>query len=359
MILIGRTRGNGGQMARYLMNNPANDNAKVFDIRGTIHKDNIYLALREFSLKGALTKSKKEIFHLVINPPQDAVMRAEDWLKCTDIVEKHMHFAQQPRIMVLHDKQHVHMHVGYSRVDENGKLIPDKFFKLALSKARREIEEVLEQKRTPFRNHDRDLIKNTLTELWQQTTTGKDFISAAERHGYTIVQSQSRRPFMVVDEKTGISYDLVRQLKNVRTKQVRERLQGCKLELDKTVIREARIRQDADYFDRLQENSLTVILEQKKKYDQRQNELKTFNEKMRLKKIATQEMLDKAIDNPAQQKAHELLQSFKQQQEKITAVEKSLTRKPNKKLEKALQELKQAIEEADKRQQKKQLRLDL
>ena len=358
MILIARTRSNGAALGKYLMNSPANDNAEVFDIRGTVHTDNVHLALREFSLKGELTKSKKEIFHLVINPPQDVVMRAEDWLKCTDIIEKHLSFAQQPRVMVLHSKGHVHMHCAYSRVDANGKIIPDKFFKLALSKARREIEEVLEQQRTPFRNRNRDLIKKTLTELWLQTTTGKDFISAAERHGYTIVQSQSRRPFMVVDE-TGRSFDLVRQLKGIRTKQVRERLQGCKLELDKTVIREARIRQDADYFDRLQENSLTAILEQKKKYDQRQNELKIFNEKMRLKKIATQEMLDKAIDNPALQKASELLQSFKQQQEKITAVDKSLTRKPNKKLEKALQELKQAMEEADKRQQKNQLRLDL
>lgn len=359
MILVARTRGNGGHLSRYLMDSPANDNAEVFDIRGTIHKDNVYLALREFSVKGQLTKSKKEIFHVVLNPPQDATMSAEDWLKCTGIIEKHLpFFANQPRVMVLHEKGHVHMHVAYSRVDATGKIIPDKFFKLALSKARREIEEVLEQQRTPFRNRDRDQIKKTLTELWQQTATGKAFINAAKLHGYTIVRSESRRPFMVVDAN-GRSFDLIRQLKHVRTKDVRERLQGCTLGLDKEAIREARIRQDPDYFDRLQENCLTAILEQKKKYDERQEELKTFKEKMRLKKIATQEMLSDQREDPMHQRAKELQQAFNQQKGKITTKEKPLTQKPNGKLEKALRELEKAMIEADERKKAKQLRLDL
>jgi hypothetical protein len=83
MILIGRVRGNGAQLANYLMKSPANDNAEVFDIRGTLHKDDIYLSLREMSLTSELTKSKQGIFHLVINPPQNVSMSAEDWLTCT------------------------------------------------------------------------------------------------------------------------------------------------------------------------------------------------------------------------------------------------------------------------------------
>lgn len=279
MILIGRCRGNGGQLARYLMNSPANENAAVFDIRGTLHKDDIYLSLREMSLNSDLTKSKQGLLHIVINPPQDAKMSAKDWLTCTDIIEKYLPLATQKRTMVLHQKQHVHMHVAYERFDHaTRKMIPLKFFKLALSKARCEIEEVLEQKRTPFRNRDRDDIKQTLTKLWLQTNTGEEFIRQSREHGYKIVRSNSRRPFMVVDAK-GRSFDLVRQLKSVPTQQVREKLQGIALNLDKTVIREIRTEIDAEYFDKLQENSFSAILEQKKIYDERREELLVHKEK--------------------------------------------------------------------------------
>ncbi|THU41868.1 relaxase [Niastella caeni] len=353
MILIGRVRGNGAQLANYLMKSPVNDNAEVFDIRGTLHTDDIYLSLREMSLTSELTKSKQGIFHLVINPPQDVSMSAEDWLTCTKIIEKHMPFAAQKRTMVLHEKGHVHMHVAYERYDHTtGKMLPLKFFKLALSKARREIEEVLEQKRTPFRNRDRDDIKKTLTQLWQRSYTAQEFISLALQHGYRIARSESRRPFKVVDQK-GIGHDLVRQLKGVVTKQVRERFQGVKLELDKTVIREVRTEVDADYFDRLQANSIAAILEQKKKYDERQEELLAFKEKMLAMKEASKSIVQDS--NPltsSEKKMVEKLEAYKKKQlEKQQR--KSLTGKPNRKLETALQQLKLALEEADERDRQK------
>jgi hypothetical protein len=352
MILIGRARGNGAQLANYLMNSPANDEAEVFDVRGSLHTDNIHVALREMSLTSTLTKSKKGLFHLVINPPHDVKMSAEDWLKCTSIIEKHMPFAGQKRTMVLHAKGHVHMHVAYELYNhETAKMTPVKFFKLALSKARREIEEVLEQKRTPFRNHDRDDIKATLSKLWQDTRTGQEFVSAALQHGYTIVRSESRRPFKVIDQK-GISFDLVRQIKGVRTKQIRERFQGCKLELDKTVIRHIRMAIDAEYFNRLQGNSLDAIMAEKRKYDERQEQLLAFKEKMQAMKQTGKDITSEPLTN-AQKKALKQLQKYRDKQAKTKQPELFHTDKPNSKLEKALQELKQGLEEADKRQQKK------
>ena len=361
MILIGRNRGNGGQLGKYLMNSPANDNAAVFDIRGTLHTDDIHLALREFSIKGQLTKSKKEIFHLVLNPPQDARMSAEDWVTCTKIVEKHLPFANQPRVMVLHQKGHVHMHVAYSRVGPDGKIISDKFFKLALSKARREIEIALDQKLTPIRNKKKDIIKETLTELWRKTRTGQEFTDAAFKAGYQVVRSNSRRPFMVVDKATGQSVDLIRQLKGIKTKDVRERFQRHRLELDKDVIRTTRTELDPGYFDRLQDNALEAILEQKRKYDERQEEVLRFNEKMAAKKIATQEITQRNPDAEltlSQKRVEQLLQQYRDRQAKKQA-RKSLTGQPKGKLEKALQQLKLALDEADTRQKQKDKGLNL
>jgi hypothetical protein len=356
MILIARTRGNGAQLSRYLMNSPANDNAEVFDIRGTLHNDDIHLALREFSLKGQLTTSKKEIFHMVLNPPQDVALSAEDWLTSIKIVEKYLpSFSEQPRVMVLHQKGHVHMHVAYSRVGPDGKIIPDKFFKLALSKARREIEITLEQKLTPFRNQKKDIIKETLTELWRKTRTGQEFIDAARQAGYQIVRSNSRRPFMVVDIAAARSFDLVRQLKGVRTKEVREQFQGCSLELDKDVIRAARTELDPGYFDRLQDNALDAILEQKRKYDERQQDVLRFNEKMQAKKLTAKEITEGNPDTElslSQKRIERLLNQYRDRQAKKEA-RKSLTGKSNSKLEKALQQLKLALEEADNRQKQK------
>ncbi|MBO9565729.1 MAG: relaxase [Niastella sp.] len=357
MILLGSIRGKGAQLGRYLMNSPANDNAEVFDIRGSIHTDNVHIALREMGATAALTKSKKGIFHLVINPPQDAVMSAEDWLKCTDIIEKHMKYKHQKRVMVLHQKSHVHMHIAYERYDHTtGKMISPSYFKYALSKARREIEILLEQKRTPWRNQDKPEIKQVLTKLWQQSRTGQEFISLALKHGYRIVRSESRRPFKVVDQK-GISHNLVRQLKGVVTKQVKERLKGCALELDKTVIREIRTTIDAEYFDRLQDNSLDAIMEQKRAYDLRQEELRTYQAKMQTMLDTGSEITGDTLTN-AQKKALRRLQKYRNKQAKTQQPELFHTDKPNSKLEKALQELKITLEEADKRQEQKQLRMN-
>lgn len=106
------------------------------------------------------------------------------------------------------------------------------------------MERVFEQAPTPHRNKHRPELKETLTKLWQATTTAPEFIEAVHRQGYLLAEGVPRHPFMVVDAQ-GRSYDLVWQLNGVRIKEVRQRLRDATLIPEKRAIEIMRERQDS------------------------------------------------------------------------------------------------------------------
>ena len=239
MVLRGKTRGNGDQLAGYLTRVAGNDNICVFDIRGTSQPDDIRSSLLEMSLTSELTKSHKGLYHAQINPAygEDRRMQPDDWFKAADILENELKFNNQKRVIVLHEKKgRTHAHIVWERYNHaTGTMISDSFSRLAQDRARKTIEIELEQKPTPYRNSKRPEMKGVLTDLWQKTVTGAEFIKASVQKGYFIAKGELRRPLMVVDE-TGRSFDLVRQLSGIKSKEVRERLKDEKLESEKDVI---------------------------------------------------------------------------------------------------------------------------
>lgn len=239
MVIRGKSRGNGAQLANYLMKEAGNDNVCVFDIRGTSQPENIKASLLEMSLTAELTRSDKGLYHAQINPApgEDKKMSSENWFKAADILEEQLGLKGQKRVMVLHEKKdRQHIHVVWERYDhEKGKMISDSFSRLAQDRARHAIEAVLEHNKTPLRNPYRPTMKIILSELWQKTTSGKDFIKESLLNGYTIAKGHFKRPYMVVDEM-GRSFDLTRQINGVRTKEVNDRLHKEKLPTEKEVI---------------------------------------------------------------------------------------------------------------------------
>nr|WP_262912274.1 relaxase/mobilization nuclease domain-containing protein [Algoriphagus sp. AGSA1] len=191
------------------------------------------------SLKEQLTKSKQGLYHAQINPAyeEDRQMTDEDWHKAADILEHALGFEGQRRAIVLHEKKgRLHAHVVWERYDaETGKMKTISHNYKAHDQARQEIEKYLNQEPTPTRNKSRDDIKEVMTGLWDKTETGADFLKEVKNAGFCVAAGSGKRPFMVVDDK-GRSFDLVRQLKGVRTKQVRERLDGEKLMDEKDAI---------------------------------------------------------------------------------------------------------------------------
>lgn len=239
MVIRGNTRGNGRQLGNYLLARGENERIKVFDIRGTSQPNDLKKSLIEMSLTSELTRSGKGLYHAQINPAcgEDRQMSRDNWLRAAEILEAELKLAGQKRVIVLHEKQgRIHAHVVWERYDhEKGRMISDSYSRLAQDRARQSMEKELEHSRTPQRNPNRPDMILRLTEVWNCTASGKDFIQEAMNHGYIMARGLRRRPFVVVD-KEGRSFDLVRQLKNIKTKDVTERLKGESLMSEKQAL---------------------------------------------------------------------------------------------------------------------------
>lgn len=250
MVIRGNIRGNGGQLAAYLLGHEQNDRVHILEVDGRINAKAAYLqqTLHTMSLTAELTKSPKGLYHAQINPAysEDQKMTVEDWLIAADILGEQLGLDGQRRVVVLHTKKNrTHAHVVFERYNhQTGKVISNSFSRLAQDRARKEMERVFEQNPTPHRNKHRPELKETLTKLWQETTTAPEFIQAVHGQGYLLAEGVPRHPFMVVDEQ-GRSFDLVRQLKGVRIKEVRQRLRDAKLIPEKRAIEIMRERQDS------------------------------------------------------------------------------------------------------------------
>ncbi|GAA4457923.1 relaxase/mobilization nuclease domain-containing protein [Rurimicrobium arvi] len=251
MVIRGNTRGNGRQLAYYLLAPGENDHIRILDADGWDEMSEVEFSnlLYDMSVTAELTKSKKGLYHAQINPAigEDKLMDDAKWFQAADILAKELGLENQRRAIVLHEKKgRIHAHCVWERYDhDKGKMVSDSFSRLAQDRARMEMERILEQEKTPRRNKNRPELKATLTELWQNTKTSKEFMREVDKAGYMLAEGTLRHPFMVVDEN-GRTYDLVRQLKGVRIKEVRERMRGAKLIHEKQAIEIMRARGEQD-----------------------------------------------------------------------------------------------------------------
>lgn len=250
MVIKGNTRGNGSQLGQYLLTIKDNDHIHVMEVAGRHYASEAYLheVIYGMELNSELTKSVKGLYHAQINPSEaeSKDMTPQDWLKAADILEKELGFQNQTRILVLHEKKgRIHAHVVWDRYDvEKGVMKTVSFSRLAQDRARLEMERVFNHQPTPRRNAHRPEMKAELSSLWDKTTTGAEFVKEAKQSGYWIAEGSMRKTFTVIDSQ-GRSFDLVRQLKGVRIKEVRERLRHETLTTEKRAIKLARAKQNS------------------------------------------------------------------------------------------------------------------
>jgi hypothetical protein len=170
VILKGRSRGHGSQLARYLFAEK-NDAVKVLELRGAcaheLNQNGLVDALKEFDEYGKLTQGQKTIFHLAIAPSELDRMDTSKWQHAVTTAEKALGFEDQPRAVVMHHFEGKdHLHVAWSRVDlEEHKLKSDSFTNLKLVKAAREIELDLGLMRLPERQRGSERARQLDTEL--------------------------------------------------------------------------------------------------------------------------------------------------------------------------------------------------
>ena len=238
-----------------------NDRAEVLDIRGDIPRD-LSETLDDWRSATLGTNCTKPLYHAQINP--DRVLSPEEWNKAVEIFEQEMGFENQPRAMVLHEyKGREHMHLVYSRIDEDGKAISDSWNYLHHEKAAREIERELglehtqgafigregpRPDRTPDHaeiqqgerlNLDPKEIKAEISEIYQSAENGRAFVEALEAEGYTLAQGD-KRGYVILDQAGGV-HSLSR-MAGVKVGELRETLEDYPLR-DLPTVEQAREQQ--------------------------------------------------------------------------------------------------------------------
>lgn len=233
MIVKGRTRGGGRQLASYLLAMGQNEQVELLYVDGQSQfaEQDFRDLLGDFSLTEKLTRSRKGIYHASINPPEDFAhtMSKEDWQQAAQILAQELGFSDQRMAMVLHQKHgRQHLHVAFERYNhETGKSIPISHNYAKHLRAGRKMAQLFGLQPVPERNPRREPMKETLTRVWHETPDAKTFIREVKQHGY-LVSKGYEKPYLVIDD-TGRSFNLVRHLDGIKTKQVRERFKGSVL----------------------------------------------------------------------------------------------------------------------------------
>jgi hypothetical protein len=70
MVIRGRIRGNGKQLAAYLLSQGDNEHIEILDVDGKegANDNDLHRILATMSLTSELTKSDKGLYHVQINP---------------------------------------------------------------------------------------------------------------------------------------------------------------------------------------------------------------------------------------------------------------------------------------------------
>jgi len=248
MILKGRPRSGGAQLATYLLSTK-NEKVEVLDIYGTIADDRsangLRQSLREMDQLAKMTRAQSSLFHLAINPSDRDRMTPADWTYSVAKAEKALGLEGQPRAVVSHTFQgKEHLHVVWSRVNvETRKCAELSFSHRKLCGAAREIEIELGLQQIPPRARGVHRLKQHVRELqgyqdarsaqprlrlnagmeaaWHQSKDGHDFKARIEAAGYQL--ATGRRGVVVMDGAQE-PHSISRCVRGIRAKEVREKL---------------------------------------------------------------------------------------------------------------------------------------
>jgi hypothetical protein len=246
MVIRGKARGNGRQLAAYLLKQGENEKITLLDIQGTANPGDLLKSLIEMDLTAELTKSEKGLYHAQISPDREesVLLSKSQWLRMGEIFAEEMKLAGQKCAFILHKKNgHYHMHAVYERYDHaKEKMISDSWSYYGHDRARKKIEKEMDLVLTPLRNKEIPKIKKTIKELWAKYPVGKEFVAAAKEEGYIVTKADGGRPYMLVDEN-GRSYEIYKQLDRVKKKDIREKLKTVNLVTDKVAIKAIRMLQ--------------------------------------------------------------------------------------------------------------------
>ena len=244
MILKAKERGDGGQLARYLLATRDNEHVELHELTGFVSEELIE-AFHEADAIARGTRCKNYLFSMSLNPPEGAYVETEVFERAADQIGKKIGLENQPRAIIFHEKDgRRHAHVVWSRIDtEKMRAINMPHYKTKLRDVSRDLylehgwdmprglqdrrlrdplnftrEEWQQAKRAGV---DPREIKTALQQCWTTSDNRSSFQSALKERGFWLAKGD-RRGFVAVDYR-GEVYSLSRYA-GVKTKEFSDRL---------------------------------------------------------------------------------------------------------------------------------------
>ena len=244
MILKAKERGDGGQLARYLLAMRDNEHVELHEVSGFV-SDDLLEAFNEADAIARGTRCKNYLFSMSLNPPEGAYVEAEAFEKAADQIEKKLGLEDQPRAIVFHEKDgRRHAHIVWSRIDaEKMRAINLPHFKSKLRDVSRDLflehgwdmprglqdrrlrdplsftrEEWQQARRVGL---DPREIKTALRQAWESSDNRASLEQALKERGFWLARGD-RRGFVAVDY-LGEVYSLSRSA-GMKTKELEARI---------------------------------------------------------------------------------------------------------------------------------------
>lgn len=219
MILKGSQRGGAMNLGKHLLKQE-NEHIEVHQIRGFIAND-VMGAMKETQAIARGTKCRQHIFSLSLNPPETKTVSAADFEKAADKIGNYLGLGQQPRIIVIHEKEgRRHAHCVWSRIKSSEmKAVQLSHYKNKLQEKSRELflehgwkmpEGLLHKgRRNPLNftlsewqqakrmGHDAKTVKSSLQDCWSNSDDKSSFENALKDQGYYLARGD-RRGFVAV-----------------------------------------------------------------------------------------------------------------------------------------------------------------
>lgn len=244
MILKAKERGDGPQLARYLLAMRDNDHVELHEVRGFV-SDDLPGAFGEADAIAKGTRCKNYLFSISLNPPNGAEVGTEAFERAIAQIEQKLRLENQPRAIVFHEKDgRRHAHAVWSRIDpQRMRAINLPHYKAKLRDVSRSLylehgwdmprglqdrslrdplnftrEEWQQAKRAGL---DPRELKAVFAQCWKQSDNRASFERALKERGFWLAKGD-RRGFVAVDYR-GEVYSLSRYA-GVKTKDLEARL---------------------------------------------------------------------------------------------------------------------------------------
>jgi len=248
MIAKGKIRGEGGKLARYLMNGEPGERAELVETRGLERFGDPVTAFdRLEAWAGENSQCRKAFFHGHIRVAPNERLSDGQWTETVDRMEQRLGFGGQPRIVSFHINEATgekHLHAAWFRVDlETQRAIDPGLYKNKLNQLSRESErayalrELTSSRRPDHRakaagrdefeearrlGTDINATRTAILDCFEKSDSGRAFAAAIRAKGFELANGDRRDVFVLVDEHGG-QHALTKKLTGMTLAEIRQR----------------------------------------------------------------------------------------------------------------------------------------